>query len=208
MAYIDNLIDWGDALFGQYTGETIDQARMLYILAFDLLGPRPEHLGTRRLAQAQYFGQLRHTPGEYDFLLRVAGGDGTSEAAAVAHASIATGDAAPDDGDTRRAYFVIPENDQLADYWSRVEDRLHKIRLSQNILGVSQPVPLFEPPVDPMALVRAAARGADPTAVAALAPVPVPQRRFPGALAKAQELVDRLTQLGMDLLSVSEKRDA
>ena len=41
MAYIDNLLDWGDLLFRQYTAESVDEARMLYVLAWDLLGPRP-----------------------------------------------------------------------------------------------------------------------------------------------------------------------
>ena len=27
MAYIDNLLDWGDMLFGQYTHESINEAR-------------------------------------------------------------------------------------------------------------------------------------------------------------------------------------
>ncbi|MCP2356479.1 hypothetical protein HD597_003499 [Nonomuraea thailandensis] len=29
MAYVDNLLDWGDLLFRQYTGESVDEARML-----------------------------------------------------------------------------------------------------------------------------------------------------------------------------------
>jgi hypothetical protein len=46
MSYIDNLLDWGDLLFQQYTRETITEARMLYILAYDLLGQRPENLAS------------------------------------------------------------------------------------------------------------------------------------------------------------------
>ena len=48
MSYIDNLLDWGDMLFRQYTAESIDEARMLYTLASDLLGEqarRPGHHG-------------------------------------------------------------------------------------------------------------------------------------------------------------------
>ena len=40
MNYIDNLLDWGDMLFRQYTMESINEARMLYILAYDLLGKK------------------------------------------------------------------------------------------------------------------------------------------------------------------------
>ena len=44
MAYLDNLIAWGDALFRQDTGETINEATQLYVLAANLLGPRPQEV--------------------------------------------------------------------------------------------------------------------------------------------------------------------
>ena len=40
MAYLDNLIAWGDSLFRQDTGEAIDEAMMLYVLAANILGPQ------------------------------------------------------------------------------------------------------------------------------------------------------------------------
>ena len=45
MKYIDNLLDWGDALFAQFTMESVNEATMLYVMAADLLGPRPTELG-------------------------------------------------------------------------------------------------------------------------------------------------------------------
>ena len=45
MKYIDNLIDWGDYLFTQDTRESINEALMLYQLAYDILGKRPIKLG-------------------------------------------------------------------------------------------------------------------------------------------------------------------
>jgi hypothetical protein len=45
MQYIDNLIDWGDSLFTQFTAESINEATMLYVLALDLLGPRARPAG-------------------------------------------------------------------------------------------------------------------------------------------------------------------
>lgn len=46
MKYIDNLLDWGDSLFTQFTTESIHEAVMLYVMASDILGPRPEKLGS------------------------------------------------------------------------------------------------------------------------------------------------------------------
>jgi hypothetical protein len=42
MAYLDNIIAWGDALFRQDTQESINEATQLYILAANILGPRPQ----------------------------------------------------------------------------------------------------------------------------------------------------------------------
>ena len=42
MRYIDNIISWGDSLFAIDTRESIAQATNFYLLAYDLLGPRPE----------------------------------------------------------------------------------------------------------------------------------------------------------------------
>jgi hypothetical protein len=198
MAYIDNLLDWGDMLFRQYTPESVDEARMLYLLAGDLLGPRPRRLGSRPMREAEYYGQLGHERGEYDFLLRWAG-EGT--ATNVVHAS-----AVPT---TEDSYFFVPENSALGDYWTRVEDRLRKIRQSQDILGVSQPLPLFSPPVEPAALVQAIASGAGvEQAVATTGPAATPHYRFEFMLRRAQDLVQRLSQLGNDLLGVLERADA
>jgi hypothetical protein len=45
MRYVDNLLDWGDALFTEFTRESLNEATMLYVLAADILGPRPPAVG-------------------------------------------------------------------------------------------------------------------------------------------------------------------
>lgn len=53
--YIQNLLDWGDQLYRQNTRESIVEAEMLYVEAFDLLGQQPEDLGPQSLVpQASY----------------------------------------------------------------------------------------------------------------------------------------------------------
>ncbi|WP_436762963.1 hemopexin repeat-containing protein [Streptosporangium sp. V21-05] len=197
MGYIDNLLDWGDMLFRQYTPESVDEARMLYILAYDLLGDAPERLDTALPPKTRTFTDLDREPGDLDLLGHLTGGGSLLEQAGQVHASVAD------------SYFHIPDNSLFAEYWERVVDRLRKIRDSLNILGVSQPLPLFEPPLDPMRLVRAAATGIPlGEAAAAATTVPVPPQRFPVALRRAQELTDRVRQFGADLLGVLERRDA
>jgi hypothetical protein len=46
MKYIDNLLDWGDSLYSQFTMESVNEATMLYVMARDILGPRPAELGS------------------------------------------------------------------------------------------------------------------------------------------------------------------
>ncbi|WP_344879233.1 hemopexin repeat-containing protein [Nonomuraea antimicrobica] len=198
MAYVDNLLDWGDLLFGQHTMESVDEARMLYILAYDLLGRRPEGVGTRTLDPARTYDQLRalEPAREADpYAERLTAGGTLLDGLGVVHKSVA---------DT---YFFIPGNTNLGDYWTRVEDRLRKIRASLDLMGVSRPLPLFEPPVDVMALVRGAAAGLSPDQSAARPAARVPHQRFAATFRKAQELVDRLRQFGGDLLAALEKRD-
>lgn len=45
MKYVDNLLDWGDQKFSQFTFESMNEALMLYMLAKDILGERPCELG-------------------------------------------------------------------------------------------------------------------------------------------------------------------
>jgi hypothetical protein len=201
MAYVDNLIDWGDMLFRQYTRETIEEARMLYILAYDLLGEKPQNLGTKIIDPDTCYDALPNDPDQYELTLylpgaAVVGGQTLAYMAGTPHASVGN------------PYFFVPENSQFGDYWERVEDRLYKIRHSLNILGISQPLPLFEPPIDPMALVQAVAAGAPLSSALASLNIPVPHYRFTFMLRKAQDLAQKLAGFGNDLLGALEKKDA
>ncbi|OLB74336.1 MAG: hypothetical protein AUI14_23825 [Actinobacteria bacterium 13_2_20CM_2_71_6] len=142
---------------------------------------------------AEWYASL-HT--EADLLGYLTSGGAMVEEGGAVHAGVAN------------AYFSIPDNSLFEEYRDRVEDRLHKIRESLNILGISQPLPLFAPPVDAMALVRATAAGADLDSVAADTAVPAPHYRFTSMFGKARDLVDRLTQYGSELLSVLERGSA
>jgi hypothetical protein len=45
LKYIDNLLDWGDSLFMEFTMESVNEATLLYLYAQDILGPRPADIG-------------------------------------------------------------------------------------------------------------------------------------------------------------------
>ena len=82
MRYIDNLLDWGDALFAEFTRESLNEATMLYVLAADILGPAPVPVGDcdqadRTLTYAELEKHLGTTS---DFLieLELVGNRGTA----------------------------------------------------------------------------------------------------------------------------------
>ena len=105
-------------------------------------------------------------------------------------------------------YFGIPGNDKLLGYWDTVADRLFKIRHCMNIEGVERSLPMFEPPIDPGLLVRAAAAGVDIASALNDINAAVPHYRFNVMLQKASELCNDVKALGGALLSALEKRDA
>ena len=213
MAYLDNLIAWGDMLFGQYTRESINQARMLYVMAWDVLGRRPQSLGMRVLPPdsaykdiALYQGSKVPGPHPYDMLMQL---ENTRQAQVVQLSFAASLIETTPVEKQVPPYFFIPVNDQLDQYWTTVADRLYKIRHGLNMLGVKETLPLFSPPIDPMALVSAMA-GGGLAGIAGLSggAVDVPHYRFTFLVSKAEALAQGLQQLGSELLAALEKRDS
>ncbi|MBE7383698.1 MAG: hypothetical protein F6J95_020045 [Leptolyngbya sp. SIO1E4] len=219
MRYIDNLLDWGDMLFRQYTRESINEARMLYILAYDLLGEKPKNMGRVVLESTKsYSGLLVEESNsfttDYDFLVSIENTVDLDEDDLVDAFRGDTEDglsfAATQFDSIINPYFYVKENELFTEYWTRVEDRLGKIRACLNIDGVAQPLPLFQPPIDPMALVSAVAGGGGVAAAVAMAAgaATVPDYRFSSLMAKARELVGKLNGFSDALLSALEKEDA
>lgn len=205
MKYIDNLIAWGDQLFRRDTLETINEATLLYVLASEILGRRPERLPSARSVRDMSYEEL-----ERNYIDPL--GNAMAEVEGLLPPVPATGQpgvgAAEQLPRLEMFYFGIPHNDKLLEYWNTVEDRLFKIRHSLNIDGKFRQLPLFEPPIDPGLLVKAAAAGVDIASALNDMSAPHPHYRFPVMLQKAQQLAGEVKSLGAQLLSVLEKRDA
>jgi len=226
--YIQNLLAWGDQLFRRDTIESINEATQLYVLAARILGKRPASSPRSESPVLSY----RDLQGRLDDLSNkwIVVEDSIQEDLSITRAE-------PDDtpiqlytdtqatvfpdqynwGDATGAtvlrsigklYFPIPQNENILKLWDTVEDRLFKIRHSMNIDGVERRLPLFEPPIDPALLVRAAAAGLDLAAVLNNLYAPLPLHRFSIMLQKALELSGDLRALGGALLSALEKKDA
>jgi hypothetical protein len=203
MKYIDNLIAWGDQLFGQDSIESINEATQLYVLAAEILGPRPRKISPQHKAQPQTFNELESKlEGFSNAMIELenlvpafedTGDDTSSNAQSLSSIS--------------SLYFCIPQNEKMLGYWDTVADRLYKIRHCMNIDGVVRHLSLFEPIIDPAALVNAIAGGASLSSALAGLNAPLPFYRFHVMLQKANELCNDVKSLGGALLSALEKKD-
>ncbi|MEZ4674837.1 MAG: hypothetical protein R2932_11415 [Caldilineaceae bacterium] len=207
MAYLDNLIDWGDNLFRQDTGETINEATQLYVLAALILGERPQAVPKKGSLAPLTYANRRGKWDEFDNTL-----EKLESEIAFDLAPLPLSGGAEDKFATLRSigtalYFCVPRNDKLLRYWDTVADRLFKIRNSLNLQGIFRQLPLFEPPIDPALLARAAAAGLDIGAVVAGVNQPLPLVRFQLLAQKASEICQEVKSLGNNLLSAIEKED-
>lgn len=206
MKYLDNLIAWGDQLFARDSMESINEATQLYLLAYQILGPRPQRVPRRAKPTPQSYRSLSE--------LAAAQSPALSEIGAIA---VEVSSFMPLQGPVSQPsaggslgmmmYFCLSSNDKLTDYWKRVEDRLYKLRHCLDIKGRFRVPALFEPPIDPALLVRARAAGVDISDVLADNSAPLPSYRFSVLSQKATELCTELKSLGALLLSALEKRD-
>lgn len=194
MKYIDNLLDWGDNLFNQNTREAIGDATQLYVLAFNLLGPRPEGRANRRFEEIGDYNGIRSVfDNPPDFLTDLP----RARALPV-----------PQNGNILTT-FCVTENADFVSFWDRVSDRLFNIRHSLNIDGIFRQLPLFQPALDVRALVAAFAAGnRDISSILADVNRPVPHYRYGYMLDRAKEMMDIVIGLGEKLLEALQNRDA
>ena len=159
MAYLDHLFRRGDYHFLQYTGEQINEAQQYYICAANILGERPQVVPSKGVTRPQTYASLRAHIDQFGNALvdleteipfHTTPNPRKSGKAGKLNAVGSTG---------HSEYFCTPRNQKLLGYWDLAADRLFKICNSLNIEGLFQRVPLFEPPIDPALLVRAAAAG-------------------------------------------------
>ncbi|WP_374699415.1 neuraminidase-like domain-containing protein [Wolbachia endosymbiont (group A) of Limnophora tigrina] len=197
MSYVDNLIDWGDSEFSKGTWESINQATMLYIRAWDLLGERPKKKGKFKV-KSKNICELSNN--KYDICKIEA-----SAPRSVVRNTQNSPNAAVVDLTIYCSYFCTPENKKFISLWNTIEDRLYKIRHCLDIKGKRLELALFQPSIDPGQLISTAA-GESTMRLPKIAQVP--HYRFKYMITYAKSIADTVTQIGSELLSVLEKKDA
>ncbi|ORX93282.1 hypothetical protein BCR34DRAFT_646872 [Clohesyomyces aquaticus] len=202
LKYIKLHIDWGDNLFRQLTRESITQASQLYMTASKILGPRPKKVAKAVETPVRTYNELE------------------SDVDVLGNALLDLEDLIPDLGDLPHhgdelpdvplhlLYFDIPPNEAIMEHWDTVEDRLFKIRHSQDINGNFVSLALTAPPIDPAALVGALASGASLGNILQGFSSPLPHYRFSVMIDRAMSLTGDVMRLGQSLLGMLQARDA
>lgn len=202
MAYIRNLIGWGDSLFTVDTWEAVSEATQLYVTAGDLLGVPPKPANKLDLHPKVTYGQIeaQYGPEEiHEFLIDM-------ETKVTAGAALPGGGTMPAGvASILNGYFCIPDNEQLTQLWGLVANRLYKIRHGLNLQGQATQPALFGPPLNPADLVDGGAYGASGPAEGNN--VQVPYYRFDQMIQLSKSFTQQVVSLGNELLAALEKQD-
>jgi hypothetical protein len=203
--YIENLMDWGDSLFRQFTRESVYEAIQLYVIASHILGERPQFVPKRGKIETRTYADLKDKLDAF--------GNALVELENIFPYSSEVNPATPSTGGNFLGigpdlYFCIPANDKLLEYWDTVADRLFKIRHCQDLDGVERGLALFAPAIDPAALIQANSQGLSLGSILSDLSSPPPIYRFAYLIQKANEFCSDVKALGSALLSAIEKKDA
>ncbi len=204
MKYIDNLVAWGDSLFRQNTRESLGQATNLYILAAEILGPKPKIIPNRNNKTPKTYNQLK--PGLDGFSNAVIQLENVIPAVPDVPAGSPTPPAPPLPA-IETFYFCLPINEKLLGYWDTISLRLFNLRNNLTIDGDPRFNALFDPPIDPALLVRAVASGVDLQDALSDMNAPLPYYRFNVILQKSKEFNNEVKAFGAAILSALEKKD-
>lgn len=209
LKYIKILIAAGDQFFRQGTLESVPLAIQYYILAAHLYGPPGEKVPKRGRRPVATYRTLQEKWDAFgDAVVSVETPFPYARQASSSQLA-ARGPGVPNILGTQTAlYFCLPDNDKMRELRETIDDRLYKIRHSQDINGKTVRRALFELPLDPGALVAATTRGASPSNMLQDLNALMPNYRFQYILQKAFEMVQELKGLGAAFLIAKEKQDA
>lgn len=198
--YIEALIAWGDQLFRRDTIESINEATQLYLLASELLGPRPQNLRAQQPRVAKTYSEIATQL------------DGFSNAVVDIENVISVPPPGTPTSTTplpqlHTFYFCIPPNDKLLSLWDTVGERLFKVRHCMNLQGQVRQLSPYDAPLDPSLLARMAASGVQLSDAISDTDVSLCAYRFTTVWQRAYELCQDVRSLGSSVLNALERRD-
>ncbi|MGP5331231.1 Tc toxin subunit A-related protein [Pseudomonas helleri] len=187
----------GDHLYRQQTRDSLSEARMWYVQALQMLGPRP----TLPLALAWDAPTLNEASSADNLRLLQLEQMVEQQLPHLAPASVPQITVV-------NGPFRAPVDAAVLAYWDRFEGRLYNLRYNLSIDGQPLSLRLFELPTDPRALQMARLAGDGAGGQEAQVSTPLWPQRFPVIVERARAGVQQVIQFGANLQSVLERRDA
>ncbi|MDE9569644.1 neuraminidase-like domain-containing protein [Xenorhabdus bovienii] len=191
MRMLDLLIARGDKAYRQLDRDTLNEAKLWYIQALNLLGDE----------------QFVALDGNWSEPTLETAADKTVEQD-YQHALMLIRLVQPAEytANSLTKLFLPQQNDKLNGYWQTLKQRLYNLRHNLTIDGLPLSLPIYAKPADPKALLSAAVNasqgGTD------LPNPEMPLHRFPIMLDNAKSIVSQLIQFGSTLQGIIERQDA
>jgi hypothetical protein len=199
--YLDILINRGDAAYRKLTPDSLGEAKLWYMRALDLLGPRPivqwvdqwsavslQTLSEKRSENLREFENAASRSNTTGLQIR----ESNSQASLPAI-------------DTPSLH--LPFNPELLKRWDIVESRLYNLRHNLDIAGKPLHLPLFAAPLDPRGLLSANVSSALNGTTSQLPNMQIPPYRFTVMHSLALSAVESVSQFGATLLSLIERKE-
>ncbi|MCY9702635.1 neuraminidase-like domain-containing protein [Paenibacillus alvei] len=189
---LDFLISRGDSLYRMLERDTLTEAKMYYIQASQLLGPRPE-------IRINHSWPNPTLQSEADAVTAVPTRSGSRAAPILALRTLLTAE---------NGHFLPPYNDELFAFWDKIDLRLFNLRHNLSLDGQPLHLPLFAEPVNPREL--QVQHGAGDGLGGSVNSVQSRQSvyRFPLVIDKARNAANSVIQFGNALENALAKQDS
>ena len=198
--YLDILLNRGDAAYRQLTPDSLSEAKLWYVRALDLLGPRPD---VKRVDQWSTIS-LRTFSESTSKDLRAFEKLLTRSSPPLQIRNVGSRTALPA---IDTPHLHLPFNPALLKRWDIAESRLHNLRHNLDIAGKPLHLPLFATPLDPRALLGTNAQNVSEGMASRLPDTQIPHYRFAVMHSQALSAAESVCQFGATLLSLIERKE-
>ncbi|MFW5436843.1 neuraminidase-like domain-containing protein [Paenibacillus apiarius] len=189
---LDFLISRGDSLYRMLERDTLTEAKMYYIQASQLLGPRPE-------IRINHSWPNPTLQSEADAVTAVPTRSDSPATPILALRALLTAE---------NGHFLPPYNDELFAFWDKIDLRLYNLRHNLSLDGQPLHLPLFAEPVNPRELQVQHGPGDGLGGSAGSAQSRQSVYRFPLVIDKARNAANSVIQFGNALENALTKQDS
>ena len=210
MLHIDILLNRADAAYRRLTPDGLSQAKLWYVRAADLLGPRPDIRQTdiwNAITLGDFSSEINADLRSFEKKLSTENKDISAQENLAPEVCVRPYAHPPSIHTIDTPHLRLPFNPVLIAHWDRLESRLHNLRHNLDIVGRPLNPPIFgstSDSGDPLS--TNPPKAAEPGNVQRSGLV-IPPYRFRAMHAQAMTAVESVIQFGATLLSFIERSE-